>query len=236
MWCPAAAAASVRPARAAAQRGAQVSLTYRDRADAAQAGSRDPPRGGKAPAHRAGRRPRGRRCGRPCALRRAGFGAPRAVVVSAGVFEHATIEDMSSEFWQRTMDTNLTGTMWSVKAAAELMRAGSGGSIVIYTSTAGQSGGGDGAAAYCVSKAGQIMFMKCMAMELAKHRIRVNCIAPAWTETDMAAASLDRLGRDKVAKSFPLGRIGLPDDVAKATCFLLSQESGVHHRHHRHGR
>jgi len=212
-------------ARMAAQRGAQVSITYRDREDAAQAVVASiRSAGGKASAHRADvvDETQVREAMRAAA---AEFGAPRAVVVSAGVFEHATIENMSSEFWNRTMDINLTGTMWSVKAAAELMRGGSGGSIVIYTSTAGQSGGGDGAAAYCVSKAGQIMFMKCMAMELAKHRIRVNCIAPAWTETDMAAASLERLGRDKVAKSFPLGRIGLPDDVAKATCFLLSQES-----------
>ena len=64
--------------------------------------------------------------------------------------------------------------------------------------------------------------MRSMAKELAPDKIRVNCIAPAWTETDMAAPSLDALGRAEVAANFPLGRIGLPEDVAGATCFLLS--------------
>jgi 3-oxoacyl-[acyl-carrier protein] reductase len=212
-------------ARMAASRGASVSITYRDREDAALAvvgAIRD--KGGRASAYRADVVDQSQ-VSQAFAKATVEFGAPRGVVVSAGVFEHATIDTMSAEFWKRTLDINLTGTMWSVKAASEQMRGGSGGSIVIYTSTAGQSGGGDGASAYCVTKAGQIMFMKCMAMELAKHRIRVNCIAPAWTETDMAAASLERLGREKVAKSFPMGRIGLPDDIAKATCFLLSQEA-----------
>jgi NAD(P)-dependent dehydrogenase (short-subunit alcohol dehydrogenase family) len=69
------------------------------------------------------------------------------------------------------------------------------------------------------------MFMRSMALELAP-KIRVNCIAPSWTETEMADASLTALGRESVSKSFPLGRIGLPEDVAKATVFLLSDDAG----------
>ena len=61
-----------------------------------------------------------------------------------------------------------------------------------------------------------------MAHELGPDKIRVNTIAPAWTETDMAAPHLDRLGRDKIAKNFILGRIGLPEDSDSATCYLLS--------------
>jgi 3-oxoacyl-[acyl-carrier protein] reductase len=67
------------------------------------------------------------------------------------------------------------------------------------------------------------MFMRSMAQELAPSKIRVNCIAPSWTDTEMAAPSLDALGREAVAKSFPLGRVGLPEDVASATCYLLSE-------------
>ncbi len=156
----------------------------------------------------------------------AAFGPLAGVVISAGIFEHQPIETMTLDFWNRTMATNLTGTMLAVRAVQKGMReTGTGGSIVIYTSTAGQSGGSGGSSAYCVSKAGQIMFMKCMAHELAPANIRVNCVAPAWTETDMAAASLDRLGREKVAQGFPLGRIGQPQDVADATLFLLSDLS-----------
>jgi 3-oxoacyl-[acyl-carrier protein] reductase len=150
------------------------------------------------------------------------LGPLHGMVVSAGIFEGAHLQDMTAGFWDRTMGINLRGTFLAVRAAARHQRlAGSGGSIVIYTSTAGQRGSAE-YSAYATSKGAQMLFMRSMAKELAPDKIRVNCIAPAWTETDMAAPSLDALGRAEVAASFPLGRIGLPEDVAGATCFLLS--------------
>lgn len=150
------------------------------------------------------------------------FGGLHGVVVSAGIFEPSPIEEMTAEFWDRTMAINLRGTFLTVRAAVPHLRAAQqGGSIVIYTSTAGQRGSSI-YSAYATSKGAQIMFMRSMALELAPDKIRVNCLAPAWTETDMAAPSLDALGRADVAKSFPLGRIGLPEDVAGATIFFLS--------------
>lgn len=147
------------------------------------------------------------------------------LVVSAGIFEGCPIGEMTVEFWDRTMAINVRGTFLAVRAAARHMReAGQGGSIVIYTSTAGQRGTAI-CSAYSASKGAQIVFMRSMAKELAPDRIRVNCIAPSWTDTDMVAADLDSIGRDKVANEFPLGRIGLPEDVAGATCFLLSDLS-----------
>lgn len=145
------------------------------------------------------------------------LGRPDGLVVSAGIFEAMPLAQMTVEFWDRTMAQNLRSTFLSVREAAKYMQAGS---IVIYTSTAGQRGSSV-YSAYATSKGAQIMFMRSMAKELAP-RIRVNCIAPAWTETDMADASLTELGRDKVTSDFPLGRIGLPSDVAGATLFLLS--------------
>lgn len=156
----------------------------------------------------------------------AALGPLRGMVVSAGIFEGLPVEEMTAEFWDRTMAMNLRSTFLVVRAAVRHMRpAKLGGSIVIYTSTAGQRGS-DVFSAYAASKAGQIMFMRSMAKELAPDRIRVNCIAPAWTDTDMAAPSLDSLGREEVARTFPLGRIGLPDDVAGPTVFLLSDLAG----------
>ncbi|HJP82507.1 MAG TPA: SDR family NAD(P)-dependent oxidoreductase [Fimbriimonadaceae bacterium] len=154
------------------------------------------------------------------------FGPLHGLVVSAGIFEGCPLEEMSEEFWDRTLDTNLKGTFLAVQAAVRSMRkrADRGGSIVIYTSTAGQRGSAI-YSAYATSKGAQIMFMRSMALELAPDQIRVNCIAPAWTETDMAAPSLDKLGRDQLAANVPLGRIGLPEDVAGATCYLLSDLS-----------
>ncbi|MBC8136876.1 MAG: SDR family oxidoreductase [Fibrella sp.] len=213
-------------AQTVAAAGARVSLTYRDNANAADTVvGAILASGGNAFAVRVDVQDEAEIV-EAVAEATAVLGPISGVVISAGIFEHQPIETMTLDFWNRTMATNLTGTMLSVRAVQKGMReSGAGGSIVIYTSTAGQSGGGGGSTAYCVSKAGQIMFMKCMAHELAPHKIRVNCIAPAWTETDMAAASLDRLGREKVARDFPLGRIGQPQDVADATLFLLSDLS-----------
>lgn len=150
------------------------------------------------------------------------LGPLSGLVVSAGIFEGAYLPDMTVEFWDRTMAINVRGTFLAVRAAARHLRAAAqGGSIVIYTSTAGQRGSAE-YSAYATSKGAQILFMRSMAKELAADKIRVNCIAPAWTETEMAAPSLDALGRTDVARNFPLGRIGLPEDVAGATCFLLS--------------
>jgi 3-oxoacyl-[acyl-carrier protein] reductase len=150
------------------------------------------------------------------------WGGLDGLVVSAGIFERAPITEMTLEFWNRTMAVNLTGTFLAVKAAVKHLRqGGKGGSIVIYTSTAGQ-GGSAGYSAYATTKGAQIMFMRSMAKELGADRIRVNCIAPAWTETDLARASIAAQGREKMSAGFPLGRIGQPEDVAGATVYLLS--------------
>jgi NAD(P)-dependent dehydrogenase (short-subunit alcohol dehydrogenase family) len=150
------------------------------------------------------------------------LGPLTGLVVSAGIFEGLPIEEMTGEFWDRVMAINLKGTFLAVRAAVKQLRStAQGGSIVIYTSTAGQRGSAV-FSAYATSKGAQILFMRSMAMELAPDRIRVNCIAPAWTETEMATDKIDAIGRDSVVNAFPLGRIGLPTDVAGATCFLLS--------------
>ena len=153
------------------------------------------------------------------------LGPLTGMVVSAGVFEGKALQEMDVAFWDRVMAINVRGTFLAVKAGARHFReAGKGGSIVIYTSTAGQRGSAI-FSAYSTSKGAQVMFMRSMAHELAPDRIRVNCIAPAWTETDMAAPSIEAIGREKVIRGFPLGRIGLPEDVAGATC--LDGEDGA---------
>lgn len=209
-------------ARMAARAGADVTVNYVQNADAA--------RGVVADIVAAGRRGLAVRAdaSEEGALEAATdqavatLGPLGGLVVSAGIFEGCSLPEMTGEFWDRTMAINLRGTFLAVRAGARHMReAGKGGSIVIYTSTAGQRGS-SGYSAYATSKGAQVLFMRSMAKELAPDKICVNCIAPAWTDTDMAAPSLDALGREEVARNFPLGRIGLPDDVAGPTCFLLS--------------
>jgi 3-oxoacyl-[acyl-carrier protein] reductase len=150
------------------------------------------------------------------------FGPLFGLVVSAGIFEPAPIETMDAAFWDRTLSMNLRGTFLVVKAATRHLRAaGEGGSVVIYTSTAGQRGSSV-YSAYATSKGAQLLFMRSMAKELAPDRIRVNCVAPGWTETDMSREAMDAEGREGIKASIPLGRIGQPEDPAGAAIFLLS--------------
>ena len=154
------------------------------------------------------------------------LGPLTGLVVSAGVFDGLPVEEMTAAFWDRIMAVNVRGTFLAVQAAVKQLRStAQGGSIVIYTSTAGQRGSAV-YSAYATSKGAQILFMRSMAMELASDRIRVNCIAPAWTETEMVTEKIDAIGREAVVSGFPLGRIGLPGDIAGATCFLLSDLAG----------
>ncbi len=142
------------------------------------------------------------------------------LVISAGVFEPAPIREMTLDFWNRVLAANVTSSFLAIKHSLNTLNAGS---IVLISSTAGQRGSSV-YSAYATAKGAQIMFMRSMAKELAPS-IRVNCVAPGWTETDMADSSLTELGREEVAKSFPLGRIGQPNDVADAIVFLLSDQS-----------
>ncbi len=209
-------------ARMAARAGARVSVNYVSNADAAQSVvSQIHDEGGQAFAFQADAAVDG---AIDAAMREAvaRLGPLNGVVVSAGIFEGFPIEEMTADFWDRMMNINLRGTFLAVRASAPHLRSGSGGgSIVIYTSTAGQRGSAV-FSAYATSKGAQIIFMRSMALELAPNKIRVNCIAPAWTETEMATAKIDAIGRESVVSGFPLGRIGQPDDVAGATVFLLS--------------
>jgi NAD(P)-dependent dehydrogenase (short-subunit alcohol dehydrogenase family) len=149
------------------------------------------------------------------------LGPIRGLAISAGIFEGTPIDQMTAEFWDRTMSINLRGTFLAVRAAVPYLRNAKGGSIVIYTSTAGQRGSSV-YSAYATSKGAQLLFMRSMAKELAPDRIRVNCVAPGWTETDMSREAMDAEARDGIIASIPLGRIGNPEDPAAAACFLLS--------------
>lgn len=212
-------------ARLAAKAGAAVTINYHQNASAATAvvdGIRAA--GGRAAAVQADASEDGA-LDRAVDQAVAQLGPLSGMVISAGIFEPAPIESMTVAFWERMMAVNVRATFLGVRAAARHLRPQKKGSIVIYTSTAGQRGSAI-YSAYATSKGAQILFMRSMALELAPAQVRVNCIAPSWTETDMSSKVMDGIGREKILAGCPLGRVGVPEDVAGATVFLLSDLAG----------
>ena len=98
---------------------------------------------------------------------------------------------------------------------------GAGGRIITLASGAAQSGR-RGAAHYCASKAGVVMFTKVLAMELAEHRITVNTIAPGLVSVEGGTSAVSEEYTRALVSSIPLGRVGTPDDIARAALFLAS--------------
>jgi NAD(P)-dependent dehydrogenase (short-subunit alcohol dehydrogenase family) len=134
--------------------------------------------------------------------------------------------DKSLESWQRVLDVNLTGVMLTDRAVARTMvERGGGGTIVNIASMAAVTAL-TGAADYCVSKAGVWMLTKCLAVELARHRIRVNAVGPGYIKTPMSGSSLaHQPWVDSRIAETPLRRLGEPIDIANACLYLACDES-----------
>lgn len=207
----------------AARGGAAVSITYRDdRASADHVVEAITAAGGRAAAYRMEVADESSVTSVTEAAVHA-LGPLTGLVISAGIFADGwrALEDTSRSYWDRVLGVNLTGTFLTVRAAVPHLRQAESSSVVVITSTAGQRGAG-GNAAYATSKGAQITLMRSLAQEFAGDGIRVNCVAPAWTDTDTAAELIDRFGRDEIVANCPLGRVGDPDDAAGACCYLLS--------------
>ena len=153
------------------------------------------------------------------------------VVNNAGVPSGAgstSIVDIDDTLWQNTVDVNLTGVYHVSKLAARAMiAAGKGGAMVNISSTAGRRGIAN-YGAYCATKFAVIGFTQQMALELAKHAIRVNCICPGGIDTRvtqiLAGDRADEL-RARMAAVHPLQRMGSAQEIAVAIAFLASDEA-----------
>ncbi|MGW7102318.1 glucose 1-dehydrogenase [Streptomyces sp. NPDC054883] len=150
----------------------------------------------------------------------AAFGRVDGLVNNAGIATGRLLEEESVEHFRRVLEINLVGVFIGVKAAVPLMRAAGGGSIVNISSAAGLTGlpltGGYGA-----SKWGVRGLSKIGAVELAASRIRVNSVHPGMTYTEMTASTGIRTGEGNYPGT-PMGRVGVPDEIAAAVAFLLS--------------
>lgn len=139
-------------------------------------------------------------------------------VCNAGISADAPFPGMSGDAWDRVLRTNLDG-FYNVlhPLVMPMVRLRAGGRIVVLSSIAGQIGN-RGQVNYSASKAGLIGATRALALELAKRRITVNCVAPGLIETEM----LDGLPTEQIAQLIPMRRIGRPEEVAAVVAFLLS--------------
>jgi 3-oxoacyl-[acyl-carrier protein] reductase len=164
----------------------------------------------------------------------AAFGRIDCLVVNHGIWppEDAPIATMDERQWRRTMDVNLNSVFGLVQGAAAAMQqqpASKGevrGHIVLVSSTAGQRGEAFHAD-YAVSKGALISLTKSLSSELASQGIYVNCVAPGWVNTEMAAPALaTEAGRARIFGTIPLGRVGRPEEIAAPILFLCTPWAG----------
>ena len=146
------------------------------------------------------------------------------VVNNAGITVDKTVRKMTIEDWHAVLRINLSGAFYMTKAVLDHMLERGYGRIVNITSLAGQTGH-IGQANYVASKAGLHGFSQSLAMETARKGITVNCVAPGWIETEMAAA-IPKEMHDGIAATIPVLRMGRPSEVARLVRFLVDDDSG----------
>jgi len=150
------------------------------------------------------------------------FGRIEFLVCNAGIWEGASVDEMTEEVWDRMIDLNLKGTWAVCRAAVPQMKRQKFGRIVIVSSTAGQRGEAN-VSNYAASKGGQIAFTKSLAAELGPFGINVNSVAPGWVDTDMCAdVFADSSFRKSIEDSIPVGRVAAPEDIGWPIVFLCT--------------
>jgi 3-oxoacyl-[acyl-carrier protein] reductase len=151
------------------------------------------------------------------------FGTIDYLVNNAGIVRDKLLMRMSEEDWDAVIDVNLKSAFNHARAVAPIMLKARFGSILNITSVSGIVGN-PGQANYSASKAGLIGFTKSLAKELASRNITVNALALGLIDTEMTRPLTDEY-RETALKSIPLGRLGLPDEVARVAAFLLSEDA-----------
>jgi NAD(P)-dependent dehydrogenase (short-subunit alcohol dehydrogenase family) len=162
-------------------------------------------------------------------------GAPDILVNAAAVFDMAPLDEISEDHFDKQFDINVRGLLFVTQAVSQFMvAAGKGGKIINFSSQAGRRGEAQ-VSVYCATKAAVISLTQSFALELIKHRINVNAIAPGvvdtpmWDQVDALFAKYEHrpIGEKKrlVGEAVPFGRMGVPEDIAGAAVFLASADS-----------
>jgi NAD(P)-dependent dehydrogenase (short-subunit alcohol dehydrogenase family) len=146
------------------------------------------------------------------------------LVNCAATWTSGSLVDTDPAAWQRDFQVTLIGTLLVTRALLPQLAAAGGATVVNVSSDAGRVGE-PGLVAYSAAKAGIIGFTKALAREVGPQLVRVNCIAPGLTRTPAAAAVVESMTERSVARLYPLGRIGEPEDSAHLILFLSSDLS-----------
>jgi len=151
------------------------------------------------------------------------YSAPSILVNNAGITRDNLFLRMKEDEWLDVIDTNLNSLYRLCKACIRPMTKARKGRIINIASVVGLTGNA-GQTNYAAAKAGMCGFTKSLAREIGSRNITVNCIAPGFIETDMTAALSDE-HKQALIGQIAAGRLGQPDDIATAACFLASSDA-----------
>jgi len=143
----------------------------------------------------------------------------------AGILYYGTVLETDERAWNRVISINLTGTYLCCRAVVPHMIRQGGGSIINVASTVGAHDACANAVAYVTSKGGVTLFTKALAIDHARQGVRVNALVPGATDTPMIRKALTPEALEALAASQPMGRLGRPEELAKAVLFLASDDA-----------
>jgi NAD(P)-dependent dehydrogenase (short-subunit alcohol dehydrogenase family) len=164
--------------------------------------------------------------GRMVADTAAALGPVGVLVNNAGLLRPTRLVDIPEDEWDAVIDVNLKGTFLCSQAVVPGMQAQGWGRIVNLSSTAGKNVSTVGGAHYTAAKAGILGLTRHLASEVASNGITVNAVCPGLIDTDMVRSTISAADVDKYANSFPIPRLGRPDEVADLVVFLASERAG----------